>query len=50
MLVNKHVSNVVVPVYVYGEICAPEVAIKHLERALVPHFNTMFIERDFRKM
>lgn len=41
MLVNKHI---VVPVYVYGEICAPKVAIKHLERALVPHFNIKFIE------
>jgi len=41
VLVNKHI---VVPVYVYGEICAPKVSIKHLKRALVPQFNIKFIE------
>lgn len=48
MLVNKHVLDVVVPVY--GEICAPEVAIKHLERALVPHFYITFIEGDRERL
>lgn len=47
---NKHVLNVVVPVYVYGEICAPEVAIKHLERALEPHFNIKFIEGERERL
>ncbi len=50
MLVNKHILDVVVPVYVYGEICAPEVAIKHLERALVLHFNITFIEGDRERL